>query len=615
MHVQDNGYYKKLGFKCGLEIHQRLATRHKLFCNCNAMLEEDAKTGSVRRKQRAVAGELGKIDPSTRFESSKEREFIYELGKESTCLVDIDEEPPHELNEEALDVALQICAALNAKVPDEIEPMRKGVVDGSDPSAFQRTMLVGYDGYVEIEGKRIAIPTIFLEEESSGIVRSTHSEVSYDVSRVGVPLIEIDTDPDIMSPDEAKKVAHRIGAILRLTGKVQRGIGSIRQDINVSIREGTRVEIKGFQDLDAIDTLVHNEVLRQERLVELKKKLEERNASVGEANDMTNLMRGTSARIVKDQVINNGRVYISGLRGFAGIIGSEVNPNRRLGSEISDYAKAAGVNGIIHSDEDMVAYGFSDQELRDIRMELHLSKEDAFMLIAAQDDIAKRAMELARHRAQLALKGVVGETRAGDAAKGVTRFMRPLPGGMRMYPETDMLPVTVEPERYSMMSKRVESIDDVKAKLESEMRNPQLAEQMLKSTKLELYKLMVEKTDTDPAFIAVVLLERMKELRRSGLDVESIGDAQLVELMRVYGEGKIVKPAVDEVLRELAAKKGTVESIINSRGLKRIEGKELEKLVAQYKGKSKDEIKREIMLKHRLNVDGAELNALLDKGG
>ncbi len=145
--------YEAIGFKCGLEIHQRLATRCKLFCSCDASISEDVSVGEVERTQRAVSGELGKINPSAMFESARKRKFIYNAFKRSSCLVDIDEEPPHELNREALDTALQIAASLGMKAPSELEVMRKGVVDGSDPSAFQRTLLVGYDGRLRVDGR------------------------------------------------------------------------------------------------------------------------------------------------------------------------------------------------------------------------------------------------------------------------------------------------------------------------------------------------------------------------------------------------------------------------------------------------------------------------------
>ena len=236
--MKDRDYYSKLGFKCGLEIHQRLETETKLYCNCNTRLTNENAIKTIERRQRAVAGELGFIDSSTKFESQKERKFIYHAYRESTCLVDLDEEPPGNLNNDALETAMLISKSFDCYIPDEIEPMHKSVVDGSDPSSFQRTMLCGYEGEIEVDGMKIPIPSVFLEEESSSILHNSASEVVYGVDRLGIPLIEVDTDPVIPTPQDAKKIAMKIGLLLRLTKKVQRGIGSIRQDVNISIRNG-----------------------------------------------------------------------------------------------------------------------------------------------------------------------------------------------------------------------------------------------------------------------------------------------------------------------------------------------------------------------------------------
>src|SRR5271157_1427359 len=297
--MHDEKYYEGIGFVCGLEIHQRLATKCKLFCSCDASISSDVSVGEIERMQRAVSGELGRIDPSAAFESSRGRKFVYNAFKKSSCLVDIDEEPPHGLNREALSIAMQIAASLGMRMPSELEVMRKGVVDGSDPSAFQRTMLVGYGGRLAFGKREITIPDLFLEEESSGIERSDREMVLYNIDRLGVPLVEMDTAPEIRTPEEAKAVAKRMGLILRVTGKVQRGIGSIRQDVNISIRGGERVEIKGFQELESMDAIIEREVERHLKLLEIKALLHKRKAVVHKAVDVTDIFKGTNAKILK----------------------------------------------------------------------------------------------------------------------------------------------------------------------------------------------------------------------------------------------------------------------------------------------------------------------------
>jgi len=263
--------YNKLNFKCGIEIHQQLDT-NKLFCDCPSQLRDDPHDISIKRKLRPVPGEEGEIDIAAEYETKKDIEFTYEGYSDSTCAVEFDEEPPHDVNKEALDIVLQICKLLNCKIIDEIQIMRKTVVDGSNTSGFQRTMLVGYNGYLETSYGKVGIDSVCLEEDSArrvGRILTTKDEKEkskvYRLDRLGIPLVEIATKPDIKNPQHCKETAEKLGMILRSTGKVKRGLGTIRQDVNVSIKNGARVEIKGFQDIKTMPTIIENEVKRQQK--------------------------------------------------------------------------------------------------------------------------------------------------------------------------------------------------------------------------------------------------------------------------------------------------------------------------------------------------------------
>ncbi len=618
--LHDAKYYKDLGFKCGLEIHQRLATDHKLFCSCSARIGEDEVVGMVRRRQRAVAGELGVLDRSTSFESNKQREFVYNIFKENSCLVDIDEEPPHSVNPEAVEAGLRLASAFNAKVPDEIEPMRKEVVDGSDPSAFQRSMLIAHDGHIEVNGNKIKISSIFLEEESSGIKSSGAQEVVYNVDRLGVPLIEVDTAPDIRDPKQAKDVALRIGMLLRLTGRkvggsarseVQRGIGTIRQDVNVSVEGGTRVEVKGLQQIDGVDLIIENEVERQVRLLEIKKELLAKKARVGAAKDITKILKESDAKMVTDSVKQGNIVMGLALHGFAGLVGKEVGADRRLGSEISDYAKMSGVKGIIHSDEDLAKYGFSEKEINALRKEFGLGEEDAFLLVTARKEMCEKAIGYASDRAGMAMSQVPPETRAVlDAQKGTTRFMRPLPGGSRMYPETDAEPIVVEPGYYNAITHNTVYMDERIERIRRDLSNPQLAEQLITSPKLAEYEYITSRSKCDRLVVATTLLEKIKEIERGGIVVD-VSDDVLVKIFEAYRQGKITKAAIGELIREVPEKESDIEQIIKRKSLARISGRQLEALVGNAAGREKGDVIREIMAKYRLNVDGDELRKIV----
>ncbi len=256
--------YKKLKFKSGLEIHQQLDT-HKLFCNCPSVLRSDEPDFEIERKLHAVAGESGEVDVAARYQAGLKKIFTYQGHNENSCLIELDEEPPREINEEALKIALQVAILLNCKIQTITQIMRKTVVDGSNTSGFQRTVLIARDGYVETSEGKVGIDTLCLEEDSARKVKTEGDKVYYALDRLGIPLIEIATAPDIKNPEQAKEAALKIGEVLR-SCNVKRGLGTIRQDVNISIRGENRVELKGMQDMKTFIGIVENEILRQKEL-------------------------------------------------------------------------------------------------------------------------------------------------------------------------------------------------------------------------------------------------------------------------------------------------------------------------------------------------------------
>jgi glutamyl-tRNA(Gln) amidotransferase subunit E len=322
--------YKKLGLKVGLEFHQRLDTK-KLFCNCEE--KEDPQFLEAKRKLRPVAGELGEIDPAALYEFLKGRTFAYRSPHASSCLVELDEEPPHALNPEALDIALEIALLLNCEIVDEVHVMRKTVIDGSNTSGFQRTALVGVGGCAT-EGKaRVEIPEVYLEEESAGIVEKKDGEATYELTRLGIPLVEIKTGIMELEPSQVGELARKIGTLLRVTGLVKRGIGTIRQDVNVSIRDGARVEVKGCQELRLIPRTIENEVSRQLGLLEVRDRIKGLKTP-SEIYDFSAYFKGTQNRRISAALAERGRVLGIALKGFAGLIGKELYPGRRFGTEL-----------------------------------------------------------------------------------------------------------------------------------------------------------------------------------------------------------------------------------------------------------------------------------------
>lgn len=286
--------YKKIGLKCGLEVHQQLDTK-KLFCHCPSVLRNDEPDFNVERKLHAVAGESGEVDVAAKYQTSLDKTFIYEGYNDTNCILETDDSPPYEINKESLRIALQISELLNAKIFPITQIMRKTVVDGSNTSGFQRTVLIAHDGYVETKEGKVIIDSICLEEDSARIISQTSKEATYRLDRLGIPLIEISTSADIKTPEQAKEVAFHIGSILR-SFKVKRGIGTIRQDVNVSVKKGSRVEIKGVQALDMILKTVELEAKRQLELVNSNKKVnsEVRKALVNGETDFLRPMPGAA---------------------------------------------------------------------------------------------------------------------------------------------------------------------------------------------------------------------------------------------------------------------------------------------------------------------------------
>ncbi len=264
---------KKLNLKAGVEIHQQLDTRNKLFCDCLARLSQDEPIKREIRKLRAVVGELGKVDIAAAYEAVQGKEFEYLVYEKESCEVELDEEPPHSLNPEAMEIGLKIALMLKCEIPNEIQVMRKTVLDGSNTTGFQRTALVGLNGWMDTSFGKVGITSVMVEEDACQLIKRGEKKVIYGLDRLGIPLVEIGTNPDMSNPEQVREAAEKLGMILRSTGKVKRGLGTIRQDVNVSVPGGARVEIKGVQDLRNIPKMVELEAKRQNSIISGGKKV------------------------------------------------------------------------------------------------------------------------------------------------------------------------------------------------------------------------------------------------------------------------------------------------------------------------------------------------------
>lgn len=557
--------YSKVGLKCGLEVHQQLNTS-KLFCRCPSILREDKPTATFSRRLRPVPSELGEYDPAALEAYLKGQTYVYEAYSDSTCLVEADEEPAMVIDQKALETALEIAMLINAKPIDEIVVMRKMVLDGSNTSGYQRTALVATDGFLEINGKKIGIPTLIVEEDAARPLAKTAGFIFYRLDRLGIPLVELSTAPDISSPEEAKQTALKIGEIFRLTGKVRRGLGSIRQDVNISIVGGSRIEIKGVQELEKIDEYVRREVQRQLGLLEIRDELKRRGAvesmfpckngkcEAGTIKDVSEIFANTQCKIISDGLKTGKIVSAAKLPKFAGIIGRELQPDRRFGTEIADYLKVkAGVKGLFHSDE-LPKYGISQEEVEKIKAELGCSAADAFALVCELPEKSEKAIGVVLERCAAALKGVPEETR-NALPDGNSEYSRPLPGAARMYPETDLPTVTIDKKMLEQVRKNLPLNVEERRKLYSEKfkLSKNLLEGMLLSNWARFFEDLCKK-GFEPTAIAVLLLEGLTQLKRDGVNIDSISKKMIEAALAAQKAGKITRDSMLPLLGSWAKK-------------------------------------------------------------
>ncbi|MBI3841715.1 MAG: Glu-tRNA(Gln) amidotransferase subunit GatE, partial [Thaumarchaeota archaeon] len=354
-----------IGLKVGLEIHQQLATDKKLFCSC-ATIESKEYPIKFFRKLRITKSELGKYDPTVIFESSKSKTILYHANPESSCLVEQDEEPPHEVNKEAKEIALIITSALKSNIINEVHVMRKLVIDGSNTSGFQRTMLISLGGYIQVDGNKVGVQGISLEEDAAKLLKDNVDTREYGLDRLGIPLVEIALEPVSGRPEEIKKIALTLGRLLRATKKVERGLGSIRQDINISILGGKVIEVKGVQKLDQLEKVIEYEAKRQHGLSIIAEKLRslelERIAKDRDVIDVTEIFRESKSKVIQKSLNQGALVKAVKIKNFAGMFSFEPYKEIRLGKELGELVRFFGIGGIFHSDE-LPNYGIEDLEI------------------------------------------------------------------------------------------------------------------------------------------------------------------------------------------------------------------------------------------------------------
>jgi len=553
--------YAAIGFKCGLEVHQQLATDRKLFCRCPAGRYSPEYDAEVLRHMRPTLSELGEYDGTALMEKKTHKNIFYRIHHATVCTYEFDDTPPFFPDERAIDIALEICQLLNLNLVGEMHIARKQYLDGSIPTGFQRTAILGVRGCIPFKDRRIGITQLSIEEDSCREV----SDVGHDrvllTDRLGMPLIETVTDPDMRTPQEAAQVCELIRLLCRSTGKVRTGYGASREDVNVSVRGGTRVEIKGVPQISRIPLLVYNEAMRQWSLLKIRDLLKERGITQEtvrwSTHDVTRVAGRSHYAPVREAVSRGYRVRCVVLKGFAGLLSHPTQEHTTFAKEFSDRVRVIAcltqLPNIVHSDT--ATDTLTVRDWKELRRRTEAGDHDALILVWGDDRDTNTACNEIVIRATEATQGVPRDTR--QALKdGTTGFERVLPGAERMYPDTDLPPMAITRERTERIRAHLpERIWERLARLAGLGIPADCTHPLSVSPRLALFDRVVNELKVSATLAAVVLVQRFKAFRRAGLPVDALSDGAVFDVFRAYAEGGLTRegivPALVAALRRL----------------------------------------------------------------
>ncbi len=575
----------KINLKVGLEIHQQIASSTKLFCSCSNFESKEFPSEFVR-KLRPTQSELGQVDAAALFEFQKAKTIRYRANNESACLVETDEEPPHEVSNDALDIALTISALLRSRVLDEVHVMRKIVIDGSNTAGFQRTMIVALGGELSAGSLKVGVQGISLEEDAARLLGEVEGVREYGLDRLCVPLVEVALAPISGSAKEAQDVALALGRLMRSTKKVARGLGTIRQDVNVSIIGGKVVEVKGVQKLDLIGKVVEFEAQRQLALVKISEELRKRGVKQTDFDieplELTEMFESSKNAVIKKALASNGCVYGLRMKGLGGLLGYEPQEGVRLGRELADLVRFYGLGGLFHSDE-LPAYGITEDDVIVVKKRLQIKGDDAFILLSGPRSNISVAMDALIDRAKYALVGVPAETR-GPTPEGKTRFIRPRPGSGRMYPETDIPPIVITKETIERVQNSLPQSWEAQIEYYANkyQLSTKLAVQVYDSDYADLFEGIASATKVQPSFIAATLTEMIVGIAREGFDTSRISSEQIKEIFDKVEKGEFAKESVQPILESLAKEEvSSVSDAVNKLAIRSISSEELGKIISK----------------------------------
>ncbi len=550
--------YAEIGFRSGLEIHQQLMTAKKLFCRCPAGRYSREFDAEILRHMRPTLSELGEYDGTALMEFKTKKEIIYRINRDTVCTYEMDDTPPFMMDEQALDIALGVAMLYNLNLVDELHIARKQYLDGSIPTGFQRTTIVGVNGWIPYKGRRIPIVQLGLEEDACREVSDVGHLRTYITDRLGMPLIETVTGPEMRTPQEVAEVAQICRRLVRSTGHVRTGIGAAREDVNVSVTGGTRVEIKGVPRIPRIPLLVHHEAMRQWNLLRLRTELRRRGITPesfeSAAEDVTRVLHRTNYLPVRDALEAGEVAQGVVLRGFRDLLNWQTQTNTRFSREISDRVRVVAcltrLPNIVHSDSPSET--LSSAEWQAVRKALRAAKDDTLVVVwGGAEDARTGAQEIAI-RAREATVGIPSETRQA-LRDGTNGFERILPGPDRMYPDTDLPPIKVTEERLAGIREGLPVPVWTREAWYAEIGVPaDVVQPLAMSPHAGLFETLVKEWGLDPVAASVALVQFVKRIRRKCLDAERLDGGTLRPIFALFRDKRISRDGVYALMEKAA---------------------------------------------------------------
>jgi glutamyl-tRNA(Gln) amidotransferase subunit E len=550
--------YKKVGFKSGLEIHQQLYTDKKLFCRCPAGKYSKEYDAEILRHMRPTLSEMGVYDGTALMEFKTKKNIIYHIKRETVCTYEMDDTPPFLINEDALDIAIGIGMLFNCNIVDELHIARKQYLDGSIPTGFQRTAIYALDGWIPYKDRKIKIVQMSIEEDSCREVSDIGHERVYLTDRLGMPLIETVSEPAMLTPQEAAEVAWQCSKLVRSTHKVRRGMGAAREDVNVSVEGGTRVEIKGVPQITMIPILTYNEAMRQWNLLRLREELKKRGITQetfkAESFDITNILKKVHYAPLKNAIDSGMILNVVVLKGFKDFLHWQTQTDTYFSKEISDRVRViaclTSIPNIIHSD------GKSDtitsSEWQKIKKFTNATDSDTMVIVWGSEQDVQTAVNEIIIRAKEATIGIPSETRQA-LSDGTNGFERILPGADRMYPDTDLPPKKITNERLNQIKEWLPEQFWKRIEWYNKLRIPKdTIEELSISKYAELFKKAVNDWKVNSTTAAVFLIQYPKRLKKYGILDEWLNENEFEGILKSYAEGKIPKDSLLTTLRTVA---------------------------------------------------------------